>query len=158
MKFKFGIIGIAIGISILIVFFGIQDDQIENEGKRVFHVTLASPDDYENGVFTDTFQIKEGDYEFGFVPNGDSPKIITITIRGESFSFNEKFGLVGTPHETGVSTYFTWDYSGSKRIQIPKQQELVIIIDPNGNLLGPVSIDIIKNKENESGVTPNAEL
>lgn len=144
MKFKFGIIGIAIGIAILIGFFGIQGNQNENEKERVFHVTLASPDNYENGVFTDIFQIEEGDYEFGFVPNGDSPEIMTIFLKGESFSFSEKFSLVGTPHETGVSTYFTWDYSGIKKIQIPKQQELEIIIDPNGNLLGPVSVDIIR--------------
>ncbi len=144
MKFKFGIIGIVIGIAIMIGFFGIQDDQNENEKKRVFHVTLASPDNYENGVFTDTFQIEKGDYEFGFVPNGDSPDILMISMKGDSFIFSEKFGLVGTPHETGVSTYFTWDYSGSKKIQILKHQELEITIDPNEDLLGPVSVDIIR--------------
>jgi hypothetical protein len=143
MKFKIGIIGVVVGIVILIGVFGIQDDQAENNEKRVFHVTLASPENYENGVFTDTFQIEKGDYEFSFVPNGDSPEIMTITLKGESFSFSEKFGLVGTPHETGVSTYFTWDYSGGKEIQILKQQELEIIIDPNGDVLGPVSVDII---------------
>ena len=94
MKFKFGIIGLVIGIAIMIGFFGIQDDQNENEKKRVFHVTLASPDNYENGVFTDTFLIEEGDYEFGFVPNGDSPKNITITLKGEFFSFSENFSLI----------------------------------------------------------------
>ena len=155
MKTKFGIIGIVIGITILIGLLGIQDNQVENKIKRVFHVTLASPDNYENGVFTDNFQIEEGDYEFSFVPNGDSPEIMIISLKGESFRFSEKFNLVGTIHETGVSTYFTWDYSGVKKIQIPKQQELEIMIDPNGELLGPVSVDIIRN---ESGVTPNAEL
>lgn len=142
MKSKFGIISIAIGIAILIGFLGIQDNQDENERKGIFHVTLASPDNYENGVFTDTFQIEDGDYEFSFVPNGDSPEIMIIILKGESFSFNEKFSLVGTPHETAVSKYFTWDYSGNKKFQIPKQQELVITIDPNGDLLGPVSVDI----------------
>jgi len=155
MKFKFVIFGIVIGIAIMIGFFGIQDDQNENEKKRVFHVTLASPDNYENGVFTDTFLIEEGDYEFGFVPNGDSPKNITITLKGEFFSFSENFSLIGYPHETGVSTYFTWDYSGSKIILISKQQDLEIMIDPNGDILGSVSVDIIRN---ESGVTPIAEL
>ena len=144
MKFKIGIIGIVLGIAILIGVFGFQDDQVESDEKLVFHVTLASPEKYENGVFTDTFQIEEGDYEFGFVPNGDSPEIMTISLKGESFSFNQNFDLEGTPHETGVSTYFTWDYSGPKEIQILNSQELEIIIDPNGDVLGPVSVDIIR--------------
>lgn len=144
MKIKFGIIGLAIGITILIGFLGIQDNPVESETKRVFHVTLASPDNYENGVFTDNFQIEEGDYEFSFVPNGDSPKNLMITMSGDSFIFNENFILVGTPHETGVSTYFTWDYSGSKNIQITNPQELEITIDPNEDLLGPVSVDLIR--------------
>jgi len=97
MKTKFGIIGIVIGITILVGFLGIQDNPVESETKRVFHVTLASPENYENGVFTDTFQIEEGDYEFSFVPNGDSPKNLMITMSGDSFIFNENFILVGTP-------------------------------------------------------------
>jgi hypothetical protein len=144
MKFKIVIISIVIGIAILIGSFGIQDGQIDNEKKRVFHVTLASPDNYQNGVFTDILQIGEGEYEFEFVPNGDSPEIMTISLKGESFSFNEKFSLEGTPHETGLSTYFTWDYSGNRSILIPKQEELEITIDPNGDILGSVSVDIIK--------------
>ena len=143
MKFKIGIIGVVVGIVLLIGVFGIQDDEAENNEKRVFHVTLASPENYENGVFTDTFQIEKGDYEFSFVPNGDSPEIMTITLKGESFSFSGNFDLEGTPHETSVSTYYTWDYSGVKEIQILKQQELEIMIDPNGDVLGPVSVDII---------------
>ncbi len=141
MKFKFGIIGIVIGIAILIGVFGFDDNQDTKE-KGVFHATLASPEKYENGVYSDTFEIEAGDYEFGFVPNGDSPDIMTITLRGNSFSFSEEFGLVGTPHETGVSTYYTWDYSGTKEFQILTPQELEIVIDPNGDTLGPVSVDI----------------
>ena len=105
-------------------------------------MTLASPEQYENGVYSDTLEIGKGDFEFGFVPNGDSPEIMTITLRGDSFSFSEKFGLVGTPHETCVSTYYTWDYSGIKEFQILNPQELEIVIDPNGDILGPVSVDI----------------
>ena len=140
-----GYIAIAIGVAVALGVFGAQNGG-ENEitENRVFHVTLASPDNYEDGIFTETFQIEEGEYEFGFVPNGDSPEIMTITLTGESFSFSEKFGLVGTPHETGVSTYYTWDYSGKKNIEILKQQELEISIDPNGDLIGPVSVDIIR--------------
>ena len=146
MKAKIGgYIAITIGVAVALGLFGIQNDgENQIDENTVFHITLASPENYENGVFTDSFQIEEGDYEFDFVPNGDSPKIMTISLEGDSFSFNEKFDLVGTPHETGVSTYFTWDYSGTKKIKISNQQELEITINPNGELLGPVSVYIIK--------------
>ena len=158
MKAKFGVyIAIAIGMIVVVGFFASSDNQPENEESVVFHVTLADPQNYENGAYSHSVEIEEGMYEIRFVPNGDSPKILTITLTGQSFSFNENFTLEGTPHETGISTYYTWEYSGNKIIQIPNQQEIVIQINPNGNLLGPVSIDIIKLK-NQGGVTPDAEL
>ena len=140
-----GFVAIAIGIAIAFGVFASQENG-ENEilENRVFHVTLASPDVYHNGIFIDSFQIEEGQYEFSFVPNGDSPKVMTIILDGEFFYFEERFELEGTPHETGVSTYYTWDYSGDKQIQIDRAQEIEITIDPNGDLLGPVSVDIIE--------------
>lgn len=147
MKAKLGgYIAIIVGIAIVIGFLGTQDREIQNMEKRVFHVTLANPENYENGVYSEAFEIEEGMYEFRFVPNGDSPKILTISMSGESFRYFETFSLEGTPHETGVSTYYTWQYSGNKTIKVPSKQEIEIIINPNGNLLGPVSVDIIKNK------------
>ena len=61
-----------------------------------------------------------------------------------SVSITSNFILKGIPHETGFSTYYTWEYSGNVGIKIPQKQEVEITIDPNGNLLGPVSVDIIK--------------
>jgi hypothetical protein len=146
MKAKIGgYVTIIVGLAIVIGFLGIQDKETENMEKRVFHVTLADPKNYENGVFTDSFKIEEGVYEFGFVPNGDSPKILTISLNGESFRYFETFSLEGTPHETGVSTYYTWEYSGNKIVKVPSKQEVEIIINPNGNLLGPVSVDIFQD-------------
>jgi hypothetical protein len=139
-----GFIAIAIGITVAIGFFASSDNQTEDEENIVFHVTLADPQIYENGVYSYSLKIEEGMYEIRFVPNGDSPKILTLTINGQSLNFFENFVLEGTPHETGVSTYYTWKYSGNKIIQVPNQQEIEILIDPNGNLLGPVSIDIMK--------------
>jgi hypothetical protein len=141
-----GCIAIIVGIVIVVGFLGTQDREFQNTEKRVFHVTLADPKNYENGVYSDSFEIEEGMYEFRFVPNGDSPKILTISMNGESLGYYENFSLEGTPHETGVSTYYTWEYSGNKTIMVPSKQEIEIIINPNGNLLGPVSVDIIKNK------------
>ena len=145
MKAKIGgYITIIVGIAIVIGFLGTQDKEIGNTEKRVFHVTLADPKNYENEVYLDSFEIDKGVYEFGFVPNGDSPKILTISLNGESFRYFETFSLEGTPHETGVSTYYTWEYSGNKTIKVPSKQEIEIIINPNGNLLGPVSVDIFQ--------------
>jgi len=140
-----GLIAIAIGITVAIGFFASSDNQTEDEENIVFHVTLADPQIYENGVYSYSLKIEEGMYEIRFVPNGDSPKILTLTINGQSLNFFENFTLEGTPHKTDVSTYYTWKYSGNKIIQVPNKQEIEILIDPNGNLLGPVSIDIIKN-------------
>ena len=140
----FSFIAIAVGVSTLIGFFASLDNQSENRVERAFHITLADPKLYENGVYSEAFEIGEGIYEFRFVPNGDSPKTLSITLKGKSISFDEDFKLEGTPHESGISSYFTWKYLGSKMIKIPETQKVEIVIDPNGNLLGPVSVDIIR--------------
>jgi hypothetical protein len=113
--------------------------------KSVFHVTLADPHMYQDGVFTDSFPIKPGEYFFRFVPNGDSPRSLSISLKGEGFNFHENFTLNGTSHETGISQYYTWDYDGQKKIEIPGQQDLTIQINPNGNFLGTVSVDILED-------------
>jgi len=136
-------IAVVIGIAVLIGIFGTQNREIEDKNS-VFHVTLANPENYEDGIFTDSFEIDEGTYAYRFVPNGDSPQILTISLNGESIHYLENFNLKGIPHQTGISTYYTWEYSGNIGIVIPKKQEVKISIDPNGNLLGPVSVDIIK--------------
>ena len=128
----------------MVGFFASLDDQPENKVERAFHVTLADPNLYENGVYSETFEIGEGIYDFRFVPNGDSPQTLSITLKGKSISFVEDFKLEGTPHESGISSYFTWKYLGSKMIEIPESQKVEIVIDPNGNLLGPVSVDIVR--------------
>lgn len=138
-----GYIAIAIGI-VVVGIFSIQVGQDSQRENEVFHITLAGPENYDNGVYSDLFEIKEGNYEYRFVPNGDSPKILTVSLDGKTANYFESFTLEGTPHETGISTYYTWDYSGNKRINIPERQEVKITIDPNGNLLGPVSVDIIR--------------
>ena len=144
MKRKYGgYFAIIIGIAVAMGLFSTQEDIDSKRGNEIFHITLANPENYENGVFSDVFEIEKGIYEFRFVPNGDSPKILTISLAGNSSSYSERFELEGTPHDTGISTYYTWDYSGNKRINIPEKEVIKITIDPHGNLLGPVSVDII---------------
>src|SRR6267143_1777136 len=83
-------------------------------------------------------------YQFSFVPNGDSPQNFSILLKGDLFSYNADFNLQGTIHNTGISSYYTWDYIGSKVIEVPQDQEIQIIINPHGNVLGSISVDLRK--------------
>ena len=120
-------------------------DPSERNGNVVFHVTLADSGLYANGVYTDTFTINEGEYSFRFVPNGSSPEILSIILNGENFDFSEDFKLESTLHQTDTSEYYTWEYDGQKRILVSEIQEISIIINPNGNVIGSVSVDILEN-------------
>ena len=134
------------GLTLIITIFAISfQTNSEKENKEIFHVTLADPQQYENGIYSSTFIIENGDYVFRFVPNGDSPQNLTIKLEGEKYKFSENFQLNGTLHKTGISEYYTWDYDGEKSIKVPFQQEISIQINPNGNVKGSVSVDIIKN-------------
>jgi len=120
-------------------------DTSEKNSNVVFHVTLADPELYINGAYTDTFTIDRGEYSFRFVPNGSSPKILSIILSGENFDFSENFKLQSTLHQTGTSEYFTWKYDGEKVVLISEMQEISIIINPNGNVISSVSVDILEN-------------
>ena len=143
MKKIFLIIPISIIIGVIVL--GSQSDQPNTNNEPVFHVTLASPELYKNGVYSSTFDLENGEYYFRFVPNGDSPQNLTISLNGDDFAFSEDFKLNGTLHDTGISEYYTWDYDGQKSILIPTQKEIFIQINPNGNVKGSVSVDIIRN-------------
>jgi len=146
---KIVIISILLIITIFVVIFSVEPS--EKNDNVVFHVTLADPNLYANGIYTGAFSINEGEYSFRFVPNGSSPEILSIILNGENFAFSEDFTLESTSHQTGTSEYFTWEYSGQKTIWIAEIQEISIIINPNGNVIGSVSVDILENKE---GVHP----
>ena len=136
-----------IPIIIIVIVFAINfssDSNVE-KSNNVFHITLADPDLYTNGVYFDEFTISKGEYSFSFVPNGSSPKILSIKLNGDSFDFSEDFKLEGTLHQTGISEYYTWNYNGERNILIPEEQEILISINPNGNVMGSVSVDILEN-------------
>ena len=118
----------------------------EKNDNVVFHITLADPELYTNGIYTSNFTIESGTYFFRFVPNGSSPEILSIKLSGQNYSFIENFNLKGIPHESETSKYFTWEYEGVKNITIDSIEEITIIINPNDNMMGSVSIDIIKKK------------
>jgi hypothetical protein len=144
MNKKFLIIPVMI-IIIAIMAIGSQSNQPDKKNDPFFHVTLADPKLFDNGVYTSTFVIEKGEYNFKFVPNGDSPQNLTISLEADGFEFSENFKLNGTLHETGISEYYTWDYDGQKSIVVSTQKEISIQINPNGNVKGSVSVDIIKN-------------
>ncbi|HEV2192778.1 MAG TPA: hypothetical protein VGR54_04060 [Nitrosopumilaceae archaeon] len=118
------IIAIAIAISL----------QPKNQTSTIYHVTLADPKLYNKGTFIDNFKIQKGTYQFSFVANGDSPQNLSISLKG-NFSYNEDFSLQGTLHNTGISSYYTWDYLGNKVIKVPQDQEVQIKINPHGSNL-----------------------
>jgi len=139
-------IGILIILIVTILGVSISMNSEEENDNVVFHITLADPELYTNGVYTDKFSIDPGTYFFRFVPNGSSPEILSIKLSGQNYNFIENFNLKGIPHESETSKYFTWEYEGVKNITIDSMEEITIIINPNGNVMGSVSIDIIKKK------------
>ena len=120
-----------------------NDEKIDNV---VFHITLANPELYTNGIHTDEFSIEPGTYFFRFVPNGSSPEILSIKLTSQNYEYTENFNLVGIPHESETAKYFTWKYEGRKNITIDSLQEISISINPNGNEMGSVSVDLIKKE------------
>ncbi|MFZ8908532.1 MAG: hypothetical protein ACO2Y5_00440 [Nitrosopumilaceae archaeon] len=142
MNKKFLIIPV---VMIIVIFAISQGSNSEKKDQTVFHVTLADPDQYDKGVYSDNFELSEGSYSFRFVPNGDSPKILSISLQGENFEFEEDFKLNGTLHKTEISEYYTWDYDGEKSINVASSQEIFVQINPNGNVMGSVSVDVIEN-------------
>ena len=94
-------------------------------------------------------QLEKGYYKFGFVPMGDSPAKIRISIapavpelqwRG---LFSEEFILKGTPVDIGISKYYTWEYVGyDYDVYIPEGTVWGITITRTGNLEGSVTISL----------------
>ena len=147
MNKKIIVIPIAVAVAIFLVSISL-DDGVSNDmvdTNVVFHVTLADPKLYENGVYTESFEIEKGEYTFRFVPNGSSPETLTISLSGPSLEFSQDFSLKGTLHETGISEYYTWEYLGQENISISEMQKITIVIDPNGKTMGSVTVDIIEN-------------
>ena len=142
MKTKiWGPISIAVGIALV---FGLVSsiNSPQKNHESLFHITLADPNLYKDDIYSESFDVPKGEYQFHFVANGDSPKILKIRISGSSLSFDEDFVLEGDLESTGISEYYTWDYFGSAQFSNPIDQSVQIIIDPNGNVKGPVSVDI----------------
>ena len=137
---------IIIPIVIIIgIFAAMSLEPSEKVDDEIFHVTLADPQLYENGIYSDSFLISEGEYHFRFVPNGSSPETLSISLNGAELDFSEDFKLKNTLHQTGISEYYTWEYLGQKEITVSENQQVIIIINPNGNVMGSVSVSVLQN-------------
>ena len=151
--------GIILATIIGVVFVGAQinPDNPENEKSQNSEVWstrivgLAGVD----SIFSETAAItleRKVPYEFDFVPMGDSPERLKISVGGKGSGvevFSEMFILEGTLVDTGISEYYTWDYSGNKNFEISYQQcpnqktcNYDIIVERYGNLKGSVSISL----------------
>jgi hypothetical protein len=141
-------IGILTILGIVILGVSISMNSEEKDDNIVFHITLADPELYTNGIYTNNFTVESGTYFFRFVPNGSSPEILSIELSGQNYNFIENFNLKSIPHESETSKYFTWKYEGVKNITIDSMEKITIVINSNGNVMGSVSVDIIKKKDN----------
>jgi len=136
---------IPIIVIFVVIMMNFSSDENNEKNDFVFHVTLADPNLYVNGIFTDELILEKGEYIFRFVPNGSSPEILSISLTNNALNFVEDFQLEGISHKTEISEYFTWKYEGEKLFSISEKQEISIVINPNGNVMGSVSVDIIEN-------------
>ena len=154
--------GIILASIIGVVFAGAQinPDNPENEkdsNSEVWHIRMAGPEWDDRPILRASLpNLEEGTYKLGFVPMGDSPTKIRIDIKvrsaGSDFAgttwtpmFSEKFVLKGTPVDTGISKYYTWEYIGQKYVYIPEvegEADYEITISRSGNLKGSVTISL----------------
>ena len=91
-------------------------------------------------------------YKFEFVPMGDSPEQLKISVvwSGQGVEvFSELFVLKKTLVDTGISKYYTWEYVGKENVLISNQQcpnqktcNYDITVERFGNLEGSVSISL----------------
>jgi len=147
--------GIILAAIIGVVFVGAQINPDNPENGEVWSIRMASPewDDRQNHRAA-LPNLEEGTYKLGFVPMGDSPSKIRIDIkvRSAEFShpdgglvFSEIFVLKGTPVDTGISKYYTWEYVGQKHVYIPeveREANYEITIKRSGDLKGSVTISL----------------
>jgi len=151
-----GIILVAI-IGVVYAGAQINPDNPENEkssDSEVWSIRMASPEWHDRQTVRASLpNLEEGTYKLGFVPMGDSPHKITIVIKGKStttspnFYFSEEFVLKGTPVDTGISKYYTWEYVGQKYVYIPeveREATFEISITRTGNLEGSVTISLLQ--------------
>ena len=151
--------GIILAAIIGVVFAGAQinPDNPENEKSQnleVWSTRMAGPefDNISNHRYSSITLERSVPYKFDFVPMGDSPERLKISVGGKGTGvevFSEMFILEGILVDTGISKYYMWDYIGNKNFEIsfnqcPNQKtcNYDITVERFGNLEGSVSISL----------------
>jgi len=155
-----------VGGIILIVILGmvvvgaqINPDSPENEKRsnsEVWSTRIAGPEFAEISIhkFSPVPLERNTPYKFEFVPMGDSPERLQISVAwsGQGVQvFSELFILEKSLVDTGISKYYTWEYIGKENVHISNQQcpnqktcNYDITVERFGNLEGSVSISLSK--------------
>ena len=147
--------GIILAAIIGVIYAGAQINPDNPENGEIWSIRMASPEWHDRQTVRDSLpNLEEGTYKLGFVPMGDSPSKVRIDIkvRSAEFSstdgglvFSEEFVLKGTPVDTDISKYYTWEYVGQKYVYIPEvegEANYEITITRSGNLKGSVTISL----------------
>tara|TARA_B100000686_G_scaffold311597_1_gene355415 strand:- start:351 stop:821 length:471 start_codon:yes stop_codon:yes gene_type:complete len=145
---------VILGIAVAVVAISIAYGAIANPGgeektpeKQVWDIRISGSEFHDLQVFGSKIgTLGIGTYEFGFVPMGDSPQFLRLTISNENAIqvFSEEFTLEQSLVDTGVSKYYTWDYLGNEFVSISERGDYEITIEREGNLKGSVSISLTK--------------
>ena len=151
------IIGGIILVAIIgVVYAGAQINPDNPENGEVWSIRIAGPefDNISNHRYEPITLERKVPYEFHFVPMGDSPERLKISVGGKGHGveiFSELLYLEGTLVDAGISEYYTWDYVGNKNFEIsfdqcPNQKtcNYDIIVERYGNLKGSVSISLLQ--------------
>ena len=142
------------------------ESEVEEPGSEVWNFRFSGPEFHNiSSHGFDGISLETGStYQFKFVPMGDSPEQLRISLVGKSPSvkvYSEGLYLKKTLVDTGVSKYYTWDYIGDRFFQISdkecyekdttsstifKKQSCIyeLNVERIGNLMGSVSISIEK--------------
>ena len=120
----------------------------ERPNSEVWNKRIAGPEFANDSILKSSPITLERNvqYKFEFVPMGDSPERIKISIGGV---FSETFVLEKTLVDTGISKYYTWEYIGKENVLVSNQQcpnqktcDYEITVERFGNLEGSVSMSL----------------
>ena len=152
--------GIVIAVIVISMAYGASmnpDGNEQRSGGEIWNFRISGEEFNDiSAIRAGLPALEGGTYKIGFVPMGDSPAKIELTIKGkwtESYRlepswrqiFSEEFVLKGTPVDTGISKYYTWEYVGQKYVYIPEvegEADYEIAISRSGNLKGSVTISL----------------
>lgn len=123
--------------------FAISLDEGGRGPPPTFHATLAEPSLYgDGGTHVQVVDAPAGPHELRFVPNGDSPRTLTVTASGEGTSFEGTLSLVSERQGTEAAEYYTWDYEGPRLVEVGAAGPLEVRVDPHGQTGGSVSVSL----------------